>query len=764
MRKKSLFNQYLFSFLLIISLMVLMVAVMMFSLYSQLQISSARSYSISQLEQVCRMTSLLHDEMISISNQILQSSVTNTCLSSDSFNRLKEAKAAIKLREIQTSYPYVRYVSFYNCASNRFVSSSTAGFLTQEDVEYYYRTHTDDLLGICALRLIGPDYATQPTKTKYVYSFIIPIRVRNTGDPDLAIIDVDSDFFSQAIDSLRGGGGFQQIMIMNRDNEIFSINTAYDDGETFSLTQSPALAKEDFPELTDSSGAFSHRLSDGTRVLVTYAKTSDSFFTVVNVVPYSNILGALPQIATLTVLSCLLVLLVGTFVAYRTSAWLSRPIEILYRRYVKNSGSERSGNELEQLNQAVAMTYARADQLDQGLITSYAESKKRFIQRLLHGEIGSEQKDIDACREFDIDLLSPYYCIVAIRCVPKDDAPEQSDSESFILHYSLENIAAEVLGQYGKIASYLSSKNILTILLPLPSEEYPDGIQSELERIISAMDELFSIETTICIGRTVASASNINMCYVSTHFALEYAPLSASETVFFAGEALHSERMDGYHNDLHLRLAGLIRQGDTEACERELDQTFSYMADYSFATAVSYFNHVMMSLLDDFSSVISASDTYSMLMDKLNQIDSSLPNVYMLRQRCTEFVTLLTHVLGINRRHGNAQIIQSATVYLEKNYSNPDLSLRMLAEMSDLSPAYFGKLFTAQTTYSFTDYLNNLRMDHAAQMLLTTKETVTQISQAVGILNTNYFYNLFKKRFGMTPVAYRRSKGKMESA
>ena len=764
MRKKSLFHQYWLSFSLVITLVVLMVALMMFFLYSQMQISSATAYSTGQLEQVCQMTSLLHDEMISISNQILQSSATNTCLSSDSFDRLKEAKAAIKLREIQTSYPFVRYVSFYNCASNRFVSSSTAGFLSAEDVEYYYRTHTDDLLGICTLRLIGSAYATQPTKTKYVYSFIIPIRVRNAGDPDLAIIDVDSDFFFQAIDGLRTTTGFQQIMIMNRDGEIFSVNTAYGDDNAFSLTSAPALSEEDLSGLNDTSGAFSRRLKDGTRALITYAKTPGSFFTVINVVPYSNILGSLPQIAALTILSCLSVLLLGTFVANRTSARLSRPIEVLYRRYVSNPGPNRSGNELEQLNQAVSQTYARADRLDQGLITSYAESKKRFIQRLLHGEIGSDPKDIEACRKYDIDLLSPYYCVVAIRCVPKEDAVEQSESESFIFHYSLENIVSEVLGQYGKITSYLSSKNILTVLIPLPSEAYPEGLREELERVISAMEELFTVETTICIGRTMATASNINMCYVSTNFALDYAPLSARSTVFFAGEAMAAEFTGISHNDLHLRLAGLIRQGDTEACEREFDQAFSYMADYNFATAVSYFNHVMMSLLDDFSSVIPSGDTNGMLMDKLNQIDSSLPNVYMLRRRCTEFVTLLTHVLGMNRRHGSAQIIQSATAYLEKNYSDPDLSLRVLADLSDLSPAYFGKLFTAQTTYSFTDYLNNLRMDHAAEMLTETKKTVTQISQDVGILNTNYFYNLFKKRFGMTPVAYRRSKGKMETA
>ncbi len=760
MRKKTLFNQYLFSFLLVIFLVIALISAIMFSLFSHIQITGARSRSISQLEQVCQMTELLHEEMISIGNQILQSSATNTCLSSGSFDRLKEAAAAIKLREIQTSYPYVRYVSFYNCASNRFISNSTAGFLTEEDIAYYYRAPVENCLSTCTLRLIGANYATQPTKTKYVYSFILPFRLRNTEKPDLVIIDVDSDFFSQAINSLRSDAGFQQILILNQDGEIFSVNTASDRDETFSLTDSPAVLKEALPEMNDASGTFSCRLSDETRVLVTYARTSDSYFTVINIVPYSDILGSLPQIAALTLFSCLLVLLVGTLLAYRTSAWLSRPIEILYHRYVKTP--EPRGNQLEQLNQAVAQTYARANQLEQGLIASYAESKKRCVQRLLHGELTPDAKAAETCRQFGIDLSSPYYCVIAIRCVPKGDTPELSESKGFIYSYSLENIAAEVLERYGKTTRYLSSKNILTFLLPLPEEQYPVSIREELTRIISVMEVRFSMETTICIGSIVASASNINMCYVSTGFALKYAPLSTRGTVFLAGEAISPERMDRYQKDLHLRLASLIRQGDLDGCEREFDQTFSRMADYSFATAISYFNHVMMSLLDDFSSVVSVGDTYGMLMEKINQINSSLPNVYMLRRRCTEFVTLTAHVLNINRQHGNEQIISSAVLYLQKNYSNPELTLRMLAELSGLSPAYFGKLFTAQTTYPFIDYLNNLRMDHAAQLLLETRQTVTQISQAVGILNTNYFYNLFKKRFGMTPVAYRRSKEKIK--
>ena len=49
-------------------------------------------------------------------------------------------------------------------------------------------------------------------------------------------------------------------------------------------------------------------------------------------------------------------------------------------------------------------------------------------------------------------------------------------------------------------------------------------------------------------------------------------------------------------------------------------------------------------------------------------------------------------------------------------------------------------------------------MKKAVQLLEETKLPISQISEAIGILNTNYFYSVFKRKFGMTPLAYRRSK------
>ncbi len=755
----KLFWRYLISFFFVISLTIVMIITIVFSLYSNMQISAARASSIGQLEQVCEMTDLLYAQMRSISNQILQNSTTNGCLSTTSFDRLKEVSAAIKLREMQTATPYVRYVSFYNSASNRFISSSTADFLTEADVKYYYDLLSDTYGDACTLRLIGPNYATQQMKTKYVYSFIFRLQVRNSGAPDLAVIDVDEDYLTQAIANLRTSNGFQQVLLLDREGNVFSSNTAYDDGQDFTQSTYVSLDFDKMQELTGSSGSFSQRLGDGTSALVTYACSDMSGFTIVNIVPYSNIFSGLPQLAALTLLSGLLVLGIGIAISCRTSARLSAPIEVLYRNYVKKPSTDRrAGNELDQLSRAFSDMYAKADKLEQGLISSYSDSKKRVMQRLLHGESELIPNYLEVYQKFDINLLAPYYSIVMINCVSRENVLGPDDSSYFICSYALENIVSEVMGHFGSISTYRNSKNMLAVLLPLRQNEFPKRMDVELHRVIDVMAAEFDMETTICIGNIVETAANINMCYEATTIALESSTIHNHGKVFFADEISQTENLNQYHNKLYIKLAEHVRNEDLNACSQEFDLALSYMINVSFRTAITYFNHVMMTLMDSFSSTFSDDDTYRQLMDKLNEINPNLQNVYLLRRKCMEFLDLLIRHLSLSRKYGNEQAAETARKYIEKNYANPDLSLRMLAEMVGLSPAYFGKTFTAHTTYSFNDYLANVRMRKAAQLLTETKLPINQISESIGILNTNYFYSVFKKKFGMTPLAYRRSK------
>lgn len=488
--KTRLFNRYLFSIFCVVAIAVILVTLLIFTIYANLQISSARTYSVHQLEQVCQMTDMLYSQMRSVNNQILQNSNTNRCLSSNTFNRLIEADAGIKLREIQTAQSYTRYVSLYNSASNRFVSSSTADFLTDDDIAYYYRRLPDNPgADTCLLRMIGANYATQQLKTRYVYSFVFRVQLRKGGSPDLIIVDVDEDYFNDSISNLRTSNGFQQVLLLNRYGEVFSTNIAEGDSETFTHAKpdNTIVSVEDFPELTDNSGSFSYTCADHTEALVTYAKASSSGFTIFNIVPYSNIYSGLPQLAIITLLAGILVLCVGMFISFRTSAKLSAPIEVLYSNYVKKPSNDHAGDELDQLSKAFSDMYMKADKLEQGLISSYSDSKKRNIQRLMHGEYGQIPNYIEVYQSYGIDLTAPYYTIVIISAASKELRFGPDDPNYFIYSYALENLATEVLGQFGSVVPYRNSHNFLVMLLPLQKNAYPEKLVPELERVCEVM-------------------------------------------------------------------------------------------------------------------------------------------------------------------------------------------------------------------------------------------------------------------------------------
>jgi transcriptional regulator GlxA family with amidase domain len=66
-----------------------------------------------------------------------------------------------------------------------------------------------------------------------------------------------------------------------------------------------------------------------------------------------------------------------------------------------------------------------------------------------------------------------------------------------------------------------------------------------------------------------------------------------------------------------------------------------------------------------------------------------------------------------------------------------------------------GQRFIKDTGRSFHDYLNEIRLSHARELLASTVLKVGEISQQVGIGSAQYFSNLFRESVGVTPNEYR---------
>jgi AraC-like DNA-binding protein len=105
----------------------------------------------------------------------------------------------------------------------------------------------------------------------------------------------------------------------------------------------------------------------------------------------------------------------------------------------------------------------------------------------------------------------------------------------------------------------------------------------------------------------------------------------------------------------------------------------------------------------------------------------------------------------------NHWAIESIQNYILEFY-NKDLSLSQLAKLYFLNPDYLCRLFRKETELSFSEYVNNIRIDRAKELLELTNSEIMDISVEVGFANVTYFNRIFKKRIGLSPREYRNSK------
>ncbi|MDE6363352.1 MAG: response regulator [Lachnospiraceae bacterium] len=85
-----------------------------------------------------------------------------------------------------------------------------------------------------------------------------------------------------------------------------------------------------------------------------------------------------------------------------------------------------------------------------------------------------------------------------------------------------------------------------------------------------------------------------------------------------------------------------------------------------------------------------------------------------------------------------------------------NLTLRELGQKYFINNAYLGQVFRKKYNQSFKDYLNNYRIEQAAQLLLRTDDKIYKIAEDVGYKNTDYFINKFIAAKGCTPSKFRK--------
>ena len=113
-------------------------------------------------------------------------------------------------------------------------------------------------------------------------------------------------------------------------------------------------------------------------------------------------------------------------------------------------------------------------------------------------------------------------------------------------------------------------------------------------------------------------------------------------------------------------------------------------------------------------------------------------------------------ILDVEMRSKKYRALLRVTHYIDEHYSD-GVSLEEVADATGISRYYVSHLFKELMDNTFVGYVNELRLNHAAMLLVTTDYPIIEIASKSGFNNLSNFNRAFKMYFGKTPSTYRKS-------
>ena len=281
-------------------------------------------------------------------------------------------------------------------------------------------------------------------------------------------------------------------------------------------------------------------------------------------------------------------------------------------------------------------------------------------------------------------------------------------------------------------------------------------LQQALKEIKKYMEDYFRLSLTAAIGPTVQGSRNLRKSYGIAKELLRRRFLAGGGCIFDA-ESLQDPHAGSAEAAVlpDDRLIDHIRRLRREEMRREIRAMIETARRMPHDQAIFALNQLLVTLFRSFNSAVPGVREQARCFMQLASSLMSFEQIDELREAFESACEAMCGALEAIAKNKNLEIIEEIKAYIEANFARHDISLESLADHYHLTPGYLGKLFKTACHMSFNDYLKQIRLEKACEWLRDTRDPANVISEKIGILNTTYFYTIFKKRYGVSPAQYR---------
>ena len=380
--------------------------------------------------------------------------------------------------------------------------------------------------------------------------------------------------------------------------------------------------------------------------------------------------------------------------------------------------------------------------------------RRQWAQAQLQGEAANP---INLSRDFSEMgfALVPARLLVGIVELVFEGEPPDPDS-LYLDRYAVENIGCEILGGRYPCAGIDLGGMRVAFLLNYPEQERPLSVTYHAGELFTRLAErcadILHLGLASGIGSCVDTPEALQAGWQDARRALEQNFFTAQPTVFSVLEVPKEtdQWQQHYPEALQDEAVRALRRRDIDAAEHAMQALFDALAELTEAPPARLRERLLSFLLRIFHEC--GLEQYLQVANALEQFQNQR-TLSDLR----EWFSCLGSYLQAQIDHATAPVtegVRKVQRYIEQHYAEP-ITLKAMAQLAYLSPAYLSFSFKEVVGVNFNEYLTNVRMEHAKALLASRQYRVYEVCEMVGYHDKKYFSDLFKRHTGVFPKEWR---------
>jgi two-component system response regulator YesN len=337
-----------------------------------------------------------------------------------------------------------------------------------------------------------------------------------------------------------------------------------------------------------------------------------------------------------------------------------------------------------------------------------------------------------------------------------------SRQEKELILFGIGNVVKQTLEEDCSCRSVLfpDSNHRWAAVLECPDANRLESYKELGALFIRRINQFVKVNVSIALCSSFGDASRLHVLYTETEDILEQkAVYGGNRLLSSLGWESEAERANPSIQRPE-EVLDLIRYGTDEDIRSAMDRFVEMVRSWGPLQIRDIQQRIFEWLLDLFKRAAALGWTDRSwernpmtIWERLEQYDT----LESLRDQAEQF---LLGMASEFRNHSSSpgQIIREADKYIRQHYAE-SLTLPSVAAEVHVTPVWLSKLFKKEMHKTFLEYLTDIRMDKAKEMLADVQYKIYEVSSCVGYKDPVHFTKLFKKQMGCTPKEYRKLQG-----